>query len=466
MSADRTSGGTALASFAAQGEIAVLGLGRSGVAAAELLHRHGARVYASDAGTGDALRAAAASLSALGVSAEVGKHDLERITRSAALVVSPGVPPQAAPLVAARSAGVTVISEVELALQAMPGVPCIAVTGTNGKTTVTALIAHLLRAMGHAAVEAGNIGTPLSAVALGATRPAWVSLELSSFQLHDTPSVAPVVAVLTNLAPDHLDRYDSLEAYYADKALLFKNATATSVRVVNAEDPDSLRLTAGVPGIARSFSVDGARADAAYDAATQTLMLDGSPLLERALWPLLGAHNVANALAAALAVWQALPTERTTAGRARLAGGLRSFRALPHRLEPIGERDGVLWVNDSKATNVGAARVAIAAMERPTILLLGGRHKGEPYTGLLDAIAGKVRTVLAFGEASSKVKADLQGRVAVEECGSSFSSVIARAREIARPGDVVLLAPACSSYDMFTNYEERGAAFRQLALGA
>ena len=453
-----------LAELAAAGEVAVVGLGRSGVAAAQLLAHHGARVYASDAGSGDEIRAAAATLAAAGISAEVGRHDLARIRRVATVVVSPGVPPNAAPLVAARDAGVPVLSEIEVALRALAGVPCIAVTGTNGKTTVTALIAHLLRAMGHDAIEAGNIGTPLSTIALAARRPAWLALEISSFQLHDTPSIAPTVAVLTNLAPDHLDRYDSLEAYYADKQLLFRNAAATAVRVVNADDPESLRRTAGVPGIARTFGVDAPRADASFDAATQALMLDGAPLLERALLPLLGAHNVANALAASLAVWQALPGERTTPGRARLAVGLRSFKALAHRLEPIGERDGVLWINDSKATNVGAARVAIAAMGRPTILLLGGRHKGEPYTRLAATMAGKVRTVLAYGEASSRIAADLAGHVAVEECGSSFSTVIARARALARPGDVVLLAPACSSYDMFTNYEARGAEFRHLAL--
>lgn len=453
-----------LATLAAAGEVAVIGLGRSGVAAAQLLARHGARVYASDAGTGDQVRAAASALSTAGIAAEAGHHDLARIARAATVVVSPGVPPQASPLVAARAAGVTVLSEVEVALRALADVPSIAVTGTNGKTTVTALIAHLLRAMGHDAVEAGNIGTPLSVVALAAKRPAWLSLELSSFQLHDTPSVAPTVAVLTNLAPDHLDRYDTLEAYYADKQLLFRNAIATSLRVVNADDLESLRRTAAVPGIARTFGVEATRADAHYDAASNTLMLDGAPLLERALWPLLGAHNVANALCASLAVWQALPSERTATGRARLAVGLRSFKALHHRLEPVGERDGVLWINDSKATNVGAARVAIAAMDRPTILLLGGRHKGEPYTGLADVMTGKVRTVLAYGEASPIIAADLNGRVAVEECGSSFSTVIARARALARPGDVVLLAPACSSYDMFTNYEARGADFRHLAL--
>lgn len=455
-----------LASLTAAGEVAVIGLGRSGMAAAQLLARHGARVYASDAGSGEEVRAAAAGLVAAGIPADAGHHDLARIARAPTVVVSPGVPPDAPPLVAARAAGAEVLSEIEIALRALAGVPYVAVTGTNGKTTVTALIAHLLRAMGHEAVEAGNIGTPLSAIAMAPAPPAWLAIELSSFQLHDTPSVAPTVSVLTNLAPDHLDRYASLEAYYADKALLFRNATATSVRVVNLDDAESLRRTAGVPGIARTFAVESGRADAGFDAVKQLLMLDGAPLLERALWPLMGAHNVANALAATLAVWHALPAERTTAGRARLAVGLRSFRALPHRLEPLGERDGVLWVNDSKATNVGAARVAIAAMERPTILLLGGRHKGETYTGLADVMAGRVRTVLAFGEAEARVAADLGTHVAVERCGSSFSTVIARARALARPGDVVLLAPACSSYDMFTNYEARGAAFQQLAFSA
>ncbi len=168
---------------------------------------------------------------------------------------------------------------------------------------------------------------------------------------------------------------------------------------------------------------------------------------------------------AALAVWEALPGERTATGRAKLAVGLQSFRAPLHRLEPVGERDGVLWVNDSKATNVGAARVAITAMERPTILLLGGRHKGEPYSELLDAMRGRVRQVIAYGESEDIVVRDLEGHVAVERGGSSFEHVVARARALARPGDTVLLAPACSSYDMFTNFEERGAAFRALALG-
>jgi UDP-N-acetylmuramoylalanine--D-glutamate ligase len=445
-------------------EVAVIGLGRSGVSVARLLARQGAQVYASDAGTGMEVRNAAVMLAAAGISAEAGKHDLARIARASAVVVSPGVPPNAPPLVSARTAKVPIFSEIEIALRALEGVPYIAVTGTNGKTTVTAMIAHLLRAMGHDAREAGNIGTPLSEIALGA-KPAWLAIELSSFQLHDTPAVKPTVAVLTNLAPDHLDRYASLEQYYADKDLLFRNAGATSIRVVNADDAESLRRTAGVAGIERRFTVQGTNADAGYDATTRTLTLEGSPLLERDLLPLLGQHNVANALAAALAVWQALPAGRSTSARAQLAGGLRSFKAMPHRLEPVGEREGVLWINDSKATNIGASVVGIAAMDRPTVLLLGGKHKGEPYTGLLGALGGQVKAVIAYGESAAMIEHDLKGHVAVERLGSSFPEIVARARALARAGDAVLLSPACSSYDMFNNYEERGAEFRRLALG-
>jgi UDP-N-acetylmuramoylalanine--D-glutamate ligase len=459
-----TSGAAQLAALAARGEVAVIGLGKSGVAVSQLLHRTGAKVYASDAGASEGVRNAAAALTAAGIPAEAGRHDLARIARAGAVVVSPGVPPDAPPVVAARRATVPILSEIDVALRALPGVPYVGITGTNGKTTVTALIAHLLRAMGRATVEAGNIGTPLSEVALGTQRPQWISVELSSYQLHDSPSVAPKVAVITNLAPDHLDRYASLEEYYADKDLIFRNASADSIRVVNVDDAELMRRTAQVPGIARRFSLTDRNADAWFDAQAGLLVVGGAPLLERELFPLLGAHNVANALAAALAVWHALPEEQNTIGRAKLAGGLRSFKPIPHRLEPVGERDGILWINDSKATNIGAARVALEAMTRPTVLLLGGRHKGEPYTALLDAIRPHVKLVLAYGESGAIVEQDLKSHVPVERLGSSFEQVIARARAVSVRGDVILLAPACSSFDMFRNYEDRGATFRQLAL--
>lgn len=445
-------------------EAAVIGMGRSGAAAARLLRASGAAVYASDSGKGERLEALAARLRGDGVDVQLGGHDLDRIAKASVVVVSPGVPPEAPPLRAAREAGVPVISEVELALRHLPpSLRYIAITGTNGKTTVTAMVAHLLRAVGAEAEEAGNIGTPLSEIALREKPPAWISLELSSFQLADTPSVKPAVAVLTNLAPDHLDRYPELERYYRDKDRLFRNADGLSLRVVNRDDVEVMRRTATVRGEAKTFSISRNDTDAWYDAEARQLMLAGAPLIARAEFPLLGPHNVANALAAALAVYTALPEARRPEGRARLAEGLRTFVAPPHRLERVGEYGGVLWINDSKATNVGATRVAIAGMERPTVLLLGGRHKGEPYSNLLDVMRGRVKAVVAYGEAEDLVVKDLEGHVPVERGGSSFDMVLAKARALAVPGDAILLSPACSSYDMFANYEERGATFRAKA---
>ncbi|MBX9927274.1 MAG: UDP-N-acetylmuramoyl-L-alanine--D-glutamate ligase [Gemmatimonadaceae bacterium] len=449
-------------------EVAVLGLGRSGRAAALLLARAGQQVYASDATSNDAVAATVAALRTAGVDAVAGTHDLERIARAARVVVSPGIPPEAPPLQAARRAGVPIVSEVEIALQHARGLRYIATTGTNGKTTVTALIAHLLRALGTDAVAAGNIGTPLAEVALADPLPAWVALELSSFQLHDTPSVDPVVGVLTNLAPDHLDRYASLAEYYADKRLLFRAARPASRWVTNADDADSIALTAGIVGERAAFSLRTS-AYAHLDQATGMLVVDGAPVLARGEVPLLGDHNVANVLAALAAVMLADPAHRTTEARGRLAEGVRRFGGIPHRLEVVGERAGVRYINDSKATNVASARVAIAGMTQPTVVLLGGRHKGEPYTALLDGLRAHARAVVAFGEAEGAIVRDLAplaGAVPVEGAGSSFETVMARARALAHTGDAVLLAPACSSFDMFANYEARGAAFRRLALEA
>ncbi|MCC6771294.1 MAG: UDP-N-acetylmuramoyl-L-alanine--D-glutamate ligase [Gemmatimonadaceae bacterium] len=448
------------------GEVAVVGLGRSGTSVTTLLRRLGARVYASDASTHPAIAAQAASLQSRGAEVQVGGHDIARISRAALVVASPGIPPDAAPLTAARAAGVPVISEVEVALAAMPTLRYVAITGTNGKTTVTALVAHLLRSLGEDAVAAGNIGTPLSEVALRPTMPAWVALELSSFQLHDTPSINPRVGVLTNLSPDHLDRYDQVEDYYADKALLFRHAAQGSRWVVNADDREVMAVARTVRGVQLRFAVSGRLADAFLggEDKRQLIVLDAVLLIRREL-PLLGDHNVANALAAVLAVMAADPAFDCLDDRARMAAALRGFHAPPHRLEPVAEVGGVVWINDSKATNVAAARVAIESMTRPTILLLGGRHKGEPYTALLDPIAKHCRHVLAYGESAPRIVQDLAGRASVQQVDGSFAEVVSRARGLARRGDAVLLAPACSSFDMFTNYEERGRAFAAAARG-
>lgn len=441
------------------GTVAVIGLGRSGVAATRLLARERVRVYASDSAAapygGDA---AVAALRALpGVDVELGRHDLARIRAAAGVVVSPGIPPDAPPVAAARGAGCEIVSELDLGARALGDVRIVAVTGTNGKTTTTALVAHLFQVAGIPADAAGNIGRAVSDVALSGERYRWLAVEASSFQLHDSPHFAPDVGVVTNLAPDHLDRYPSVEAYYADKRLLFRNATAASVWVLNGDDPAVLELARGAAGDTVRFSL-ARPADGWYDRGAGRLMLGGEPLVERGALALLGDHNVANALAAALAL------ARAGVSPAALAEGLRTFRALPHRLEPVREVHGVLWVNDSKATNVASTAVALAAMDRRYVLLLGGRHKGEPYTSLAGALARGCRKVIAFGEAGAIVEHDLAGRVPLER-GGDFADVLARARRAAQPGDAVLLSPACSSYDMFRNYEERGLTFRRFAEG-
>ena len=446
-----------------RGEISVIGLARSGRAVAELLRRAGADVYASDAGSGHAVLRAALALGPLGVTVQHGAHNLARIARSALVVASPGVPPDAPSLMAARDAGVPIVGELEVALQFLPGQRYIAITGTNGKTTTTALVHRLLEGLGYDAVAAGNIGTPLSEIALRDRQPAWIALETSSFQLHDTPSIAPVVGILTNLSANHLDRYDSVDAYFADKAELFRNATSHSIWVTNADDPAVREMLLGVSGTQLRFSTETNVAEGYYDRGADALVVLGEQLIKREDLVLLGDHNVANALAASLAVISADGLHALPNARAQIADALRAFRALEHRIEPAGTYNGVEWINDSKSTNVASTLVALKGMRRPTVLLLGGRHKGEPYTALAAELQRTVKRVIAYGEAGPLISADLAAIVPVEQVDASFDDVLERARDAAQPGDAVLLSPACSSYDMFDNYEERGRVFKQLA---
>src|SRR6266700_1642212 len=440
-----------------RGVVAVVGLGKSGIAATKLLAREGAHVYASDASDHPYGGGTVAELRGLaGVEVDVGRHDLAKIRSATGVVVSPGVPPDAAPLAAAREARVPVVSELDLGYRALAGsgTRCIAITGTNGKTTTTALVAHLMRVAGLHAEAAGNVGRPLADIAVSGDRYQWLAVEVSSFQLHDSPHFAPEIGILTNLAPDHLDRYANVEAYYADKRLLFRNARPDNVWVLNGDEPAVLELAAGALGRRVLFSLRQP-AEGWYDATARRLLLGRDGLLARAELGLLGDHNVANALAAALAVRQAGVTPSA------IGEGLRSFRALPHRLEPVREVGGVRWINDSTATNIASTVVAVEAMDRPFVLLLGGRHKGEPYTRLAPLLTVRCRRVIAYGESGVLIERDLSGHVPLER-GTTFEDVVARARRAARPGDAVLLSPACSSYDMFKNYEERGAIFRKL----
>lgn len=468
-------GGTALSQHVAWllaqrgGEFAVLGLGLSGESVARLLHAHDLKVYASDNGKSKDIKAAAERLQTLGIQAEVGDHDLGRIRKAACVVVSPGISPDVPPLKAARKANVPIVSEVEIALQLQTNVSYIAVTGTNGKTTTTSLVAHLLRALDRDVAEAGNIGTPVSELALRESPPKWLALEISSFQLHDTPSVKPTVGVLTNLTPDHLDRYgNNVAAYYADKALLFANADANSWWVVPAEGKEALEMTQELPGHTVRFSTQRLDVEGYLDRERGQLVLFGAPLAPRADFPLAGDHNVANALAALLAVMAANPAHATPAARVRLAAALRTVTALPHRIEPVADIRRVLWLNDSKATNVSSTLVAIAGMTRPTVLLLGGRHKGEPYTALAEPLLAAGRAVIAYGESAQRIYDDLHPLLKKKVpvylmAGESFKKVVNKAAMLAQSGDAVLLSPACSSYDMFDNYKQRGERFAELA---
>jgi len=440
--------------LAAKREVAVVGLGKSGVAATLLLREMGIEVYASDTGAGPGYEEWARSLREKGAAVDLGGHDVQRIRRAAAVVVAPGVPPSAPALAAAREAGLQIFAEVDIGFLALRTTQCVAITGTNGKTTTTSLIAHLLSAAGLRAETAGNIGRPLCEVALSSHPPDWLALELSSFQLHDAPHIRPAAGVLTNLAPNHLDRYQTLDEYYGDKALLFRNADQGSLWVTNDDDPAVQEMVRNVAGRHLRFSI-AHRADGWYDRGAGRLMLGGSEVLPRSALPLLGDHNVANALAASLVA------SELGAPLHRIAAGLQSFRSIPHRVEPLREAGGVLWVNDSKSTNVTSTEVAIAALDRPFVLLLGGRHKGEPYTRLIGKLKDRCRAVVAYGEAGALIVQDLGSQLKVVSAGS-FEEVVKTARDLARPGDAVLLSPACSSYDMFRNYEERGERFRKL----
>ena len=443
--------------------VAVVGLAASGRAAAWLALEKGGEVHVSDLRTDTATHARGAELRARGVEVELGKHPVDRIAGADTVVVSPGIRPDAPVLNELGERGVRWISEPEFAFRFFDG-PLIAVTGTNGKTTTAALVAHLLEEDGLDVALGGNIGAafgpPASELALRERSPAWYVVEMSSFQLGAIDRFKPDIGVMTNLAPDHLDWYPSVESYYADKANLFRNADDDSRWVLNGDDPAVAGLAEGVRGRRFFFSrTSGGRPGAYLEGDMLTLDVSGEA---EALGhvediALLGAHNMENALAAA-----------TTA---RLAGastesirrGLATAKALPHRTEKVAEAKGVRWVNDSKATNVAAARSAITSLDGALLVLLGGKDKGEDLSTLVAALSKTDARVLAFGQAGPRIFQALEGHVPVELLAGGFDEVMEVAAQRAVPGTTVLLSPACSSYDMFESYEERGARFAALA---
>src|SRR4051794_33503560 len=373
---------------------------------------------------------------------EVNTGDgVDLLDRVKTVVKSPGVPQEAPVIQAARARGIEVTGEVELAWRLMPDTRFVAVTGTNGKTTTT----ELLGAM-YGAATAGNVGTALSSLVNDA--PPLVVCEVSSFQLEDTQQFAPDVAVLINLGEDHLDRHGTVEAYQAAKLRIFANQTDDDIAVM------PLALALARP---RAVTFGGPGADLEH--VGNELRWRGEPLVDVAEIRLRGAHNLENAMAAtAAALADGVDPQD-------VRSGLTTFAGVPHRLEEVAERDGVLYVNDSKATNVAAATVGIEAFEPGTVhAILGGSIKGGSFTGLRAALASRAKAAYLIGEAADRLAADLEGAVKVVRSGD-LATAVAAARAQARPGDVILLSPATASYDQYENFERRGDHFRELARG-
>ena len=430
----------------------VVGLARSGVAVALALRGRGAAVVGCDSGPVSPERFA--ELEAAGVPVHARTPGVELLAGVGAVIKSPGVPAQAPVVAAAREAGIGVIGELELGWRLVPN-ELIAVTGSNGKTTTTELIGHLHRAAGLETAVVGNVGTALSTLAdarLPAT--ATVVCEASSFQLEDTERFAPDAGVLLNLAEDHLDRHGTFDAYRAAKLEVFARQPAGTVAVA----PEELAAD-GLPGAAERVWF-GTGAQARLSAREGALWWDGERLIGDDEIRLRGAHNRLNAMAAA-----AVTLARGMAPAA-VREGLASFTGVAHRLEEIATLDGVLYVNDSKATNVASAIAGIESFAGGVHVILGGRGKGGDYAPLAAPVAARARAVYLIGESAPELAVALASTGVPLHTSGDLERAVATARAAARPGEVVLLSPACASYDQYADYEARGEHFRALVEGA
>jgi UDP-N-acetylmuramoylalanine--D-glutamate ligase len=436
-----------------EGPFLVVGLARSGVAAALMLARLGEVVRGVDSGH----PTAAAGLGGAGVEVVLDTDGLAQLDGTRTVVKSPGVPREAPVIAAALERGIDVIGELELAWRAIPN-RFLAVTGTNGKTTTVELLGHLYRTAGEPVAVAGNVGTPLSSL-VGSLEPdATVICEASSFQLEDTTAFAPECAVFLNLAPDHLDRHPDLESYLAAKLRIFANQGNDDVAVYNADDPALAGTDLG--GCARRVAFcHGAAPDCEVALAEGTVFYAGEPLIDVDDLGLFGEHNVANAMAAASAALS------MGIDRDAVREGLRTFAGVPHRLELVAEIGGVRFVNDSKATNVASAIVGIGAFESGVHTILGGSEKEEPFAPLREPLGERCVAGYLIGATADRLAAELSsvvsGGVPLHRC-ADLEDAVCRAAAAARPGEVVLLSPACASFDSFENFERRGDRFREI----
>jgi UDP-N-acetylmuramoylalanine--D-glutamate ligase len=442
-------------------KVLVVGLGKSGMAAALFLRRRGALVTVSDVRSAEVLAPDIPGLLEEGIMVETGGHGLLTFRRQDLIIVSPGVPLDTPELAQVKKFGLPVMGELELAARFLKG-KTLAITGSNGKTTTTSLCGEIFAAAGLPVQVGGNIGVPVIALVDASREDGWSVLEVSSFQLETTEQFRPQIAAILNITPDHLDRHGSFEKYVAAKERIFANQTADDALILNADDEVAMRCAARAQSrvfwfsrkrIVRqgAFVHEGAILFRATEQSAPEVMMKVASI------PLKGEHNVENVLAAVCA--------------ARIAGvaleairnAVEKFRAVEHRLEFVASIDGVDYYNDSKATNVDAAMKAIAAFPKGIHLILGGKDKNSDYRVMRRLLEERVKAVYTIGAAAEKIVAQVEGAAPVVKAGT-LEAAVGAAAEAAQPGEVVLLAPACSSFDQFENYEHRGRVFKELVL--
>ena len=426
----------------------VVGMARSGVAAARLLHSRGESVFVTDSGK----TPASDELDALGILWEGGQHTVSRFLQADEIVVSPGVPLSIPPLQQARDKGVPIISELELASRYLKG-DIIGITGSNGKTTTTTLVGEILKAAGKTVQVGGNIGAAMCGL-VDTSTPATINvIEVSSFQLDAIVSFHPHVAALLNVTPDHLDRYAVFAAYRRSKFRIFENQCETDVAVLNRDDANVYPPPEGLRARQHFFSRTDGIADGAFRFGGM-LYLNGIAVMAASDVRLRGEHNIENVLASmAITSTYAVPSSTLTSV-------ISEFRGVEHRIEYVATVRGVTFFNDSKATNVDSAIKAVDSFGHSIILILGGKDKGAPYDPLIRAMQGKVKHVLLIGEASERIASAIDTRFPLTQM-SSLEDAVREGAAIGEPGDVVLLSPACASFDMFENYEHRGRVFKK-----
>jgi UDP-N-acetylmuramoylalanine--D-glutamate ligase len=437
--------------------VLVVGLGKSGVASALFLKERGARVTVSDAKPEEQLRDEIPVLLDHGIAVETGGHGERTFRGQDLIVISPGVPVDAAPLVQARTLGEQVIGEIELAAQFLHG-PIVAITGSNGKTTTTTLAGEIITAGGFPALVGGNIGTPAISLVERAKPDTVVVLEVSSFQLETIQTFRPKVAVVLNITPDHLDRHRTFEAYVDAKARIFENQKGDDFAVLNADDSTCAELPGRTKAQVFWFSRKKEVSQGAYVREGRVFLRDAAgqkEIIQVSDIPLKGSHNVENVLAG-ICVGALMGCKAEQIGRA-----IREFKAVEHRLEYVATVGGVEYYNDSKATNVDATIKALESFPGNIHIILGGKDKGSDYTVLNDLLRHRVKKVYTIGAAAAKIESQIKGAAEIVHA-ETLDNAVKRAAASATAGDIVLLAPACASFDQFKSYEHRGRVFKEL----